>query len=106
MAVRATWVRWLALAVASVTAGCATAPSAIFTPTLSPRAEALAYFPEEAPLVALVRTDPEDRGLRRAAASGMLANVAEVARRQGLLYRQVRPLLGNDLAVGLPAVGA
>src|SRR4051794_4728956 len=105
MVVRATWIRLLGLGAAAVLAGCAVAPTAVFTPTLAPRAEALSYFPEGAPLVAVVRTDPQDAGLRRIARGGLLADVAAAADREGLLFRQLRPLLGNDAAVGLPSVG-
>ena len=48
---------WLVVAVAATVAGCATAPTAVFAPTASPRAESLSYFPGSAPLVALVDTD-------------------------------------------------
>ena len=50
-------------------------------PTYSPRREALSYFPADAPLVAVVRTDPQDPGLRRLAGSGALAPLRRAAER-------------------------
>ena len=51
-------------------AGCTTPTAAgVEIPTYSPRREALSYFPTDAPVVAIVRTDPQDPALRRLAAS-------------------------------------
>lgn len=100
-------VRWLALgAAAALAGGCATAPTAVFSLLGSPRAEALGYFPATAPQVAVVRTDPDDAQVRRVAAAGLLDPLARAARRAGIEPTQVRSLLGNDLVVGRPHVGA
>ena len=89
-----------------VLAGCATPPPAgVVFPTLSPRREALSYFPPDAPVVAVVATDPQDPGLRRLAASGALGPLERVAAARGLHYAQLRGLLGEDAVVGQPHVG-
>jgi hypothetical protein len=74
-------------------------------PTYSPRREALAYFPTDAPVVAIVSTDPQHPGLRRLAASGALRPLRALARRHGVFYEQLRGLLGNDAVVGVPHAG-
>jgi hypothetical protein len=87
-------------------AGCTTPTAAgVEIPTYSPRREALAYFPADAPVVAIVSTDPQHPGLRRLAASGALRPLRAAARRHGVFYEQLRGLLGNDAVVGLPHVG-
>jgi hypothetical protein len=87
-------------------AGCTTPTAAgVEIPTYSPRREALAYFPANAPVVAIVSTDPQDPGLRRLAASGALAPLRRVAERRHVYYDQLRGLLGNDAVVGLPHAG-
>ncbi len=88
-------------------AGCTTPPAAgVEIPTYSPRREALAYFPSTAPVLAVVRTDPQDPGLRRLASSGALRPLRRVAARHHVHYEQLRGLLGNDAVIGLPHVGA
>jgi hypothetical protein len=101
-----TLARWLAVALAATLAGCATAPTAVFGPTLPPRAEALSYFPETSPLVALVATDTGHEGWRRLADAGLLGPLDAAARERRALFVQLRGLLGHELAVGLPSVGA
>lgn len=87
-------------------AGCATPPPAgVVFSTRSPVREALSYFPSGAPVVALVRTDPQDPGVRRLAGSGALALVRRAAGEQGVSFERVRSLLGNDAVVGIPHVG-
>ncbi len=101
--------RWLTLVVAAVVlGGCATPGAAVRpdVPTYSPRREALAYFPRTAPLVAVVRTDPQDPGLRRVAGSGALAPLQHAAAGRKVFFTQLRGLLGNDAVVGLPHPGA
>lgn len=95
--------RWLALGAIAALAGCATAPTAIFSSGLPPRAEALAYIAETAPLVAVVRTDASMNAL---AASGLLDPLVAIGDRHGVPAAQVRSLLGHDLVVGLPFAGA
>src|SRR3954447_1518960 len=98
--------RWLALGAAAVLTGCATAPTALFAPGLPPRAEALAYLPEAAPLVAVIRTDADAPGLGRLRGSGILNDLIAGGRANGVVPGQMRSLLGHDLVVGLPYVGA
>ncbi len=74
-------------------------------PTYSPRREALSYFPTGAPVVAIVRTDPQDPGLRRLAGSGALAPLRRAAERRKVFVQQLAGLLGHDAVIGLPHVG-
>jgi hypothetical protein len=98
--------RGLGLLALLALAGCTTPTAAgVEIPTYSPRREALAYFPADAPAVAIVSTDPQDPGLRRLAASGALAPLRRVAERRHVFFQQLRGLLGNDAVVGLPHVG-
>src|SRR3954452_11659430 len=92
--------RWLALGAAALMAGCATAPPAVFTLTVSPRVEALSYFPSSSPVVALVKTDPGDGQWKALAASGLLREVERAGKERGLLIVQMRRLLGHDLVLG------
>ena len=105
---RLTLTRLLVLA-AIATMGCG-APSTALVPAIEPRSEVLAYFPAATPALMLVDTDPGTAqgrafagALRRAAAVGPLRRIA---RRQGLVWPQVGPLLGNDVALGVPVRGA
>ncbi|MDQ1712651.1 MAG: hypothetical protein QOE45_2101, partial [Frankiaceae bacterium] len=87
-------------------AGCTTPTAAgVQIPTYSPRREALSYFPDTAPVVAIVSTDPQDPGLRRLAAAGALEPLRRVAQRRHVYFEQLRGLLGNDAVVGLPHAG-
>ncbi len=103
-----TWLTRLTTAcLLALTAGCSAAPPSSFViPTLSPRREALAYFSAGAPVVAVVSTDPQDPEVRRLAGSGLLAPLQRAVEAQGVHFAQLRPLLGHDLVVGQPAVGA
>jgi hypothetical protein len=74
-------------------------------PTYSPRREALSYFPADAPVVAIVSTDPQHPGLRRLAASGALGPLRRVAERHHVYFEQLRGLLGNDAVIGFQHVG-
>jgi hypothetical protein len=98
--------RWVALGAAAMLAGCATAPTAVFTLTVSPRVEAISYFPATSPVLAVVTTDPSSEGLQRMALAGVFDDLVALGRREALLYPQVRRLLGNEVVVGLPRVGA
>lgn len=97
----------LALA-AFAAAGCGT-PSVALLPSIEPRSEVLAYFPADTPALMLVDTDPgTDQGQALAGAldrAGALGPLRALARRRGLVWPQVRPLLGNDVALGIPARG-
>lgn len=88
-----------------VLAGCATQPPAgVVFPTLSPRREALSYFPSGAPVVAVVKTDPQAAGVRRLAASGALEPLRRAAEAEGVYLTQLIGLLGNDAVIGQPHV--
>ncbi|MEJ7893903.1 MAG: hypothetical protein WKF94_14835 [Solirubrobacteraceae bacterium] len=96
----------LAVMVVLALTGCAVPTSTGVTiPTYSPVREALSYFPSTAPVVAVVRTDPQDPGLRRLAGSGALAPLRRVAGGRGLHYRQLSGLLGSPAVIGQPRVG-
>jgi hypothetical protein len=98
--------RWVAALVLLVLAGCTAPPTAgVSIPTYSPRREALSYFPADAPVVAIVRTDPQDPGLRRLASSGALRPLGRMLDAHGIHYEQLRGLLGNDAAIGQARAG-
>src|SRR4051794_3009542 len=105
MALRRT-MRWLAVGLLAGVSGCTATPGVVIVPTLPPRAEALSYFPEGSPLVALVRTDPGDGQWRALARSHGLAGIERLANRQLVRFAQLRGLLGHELVVGVPAPGA
>lgn len=98
----------LLAALAALLTACG-APSAAFFPTFDSRTEILAYFPAETPAVAVVATDPGSDQARALAAAlrraGALARLERLAKRHGLHFAQVRRLLGNDMAIGIPARG-
>lgn len=97
----------LAVVVVLALTGCAVPSSTGVTiPTYSPVREALSYFPASAPIVAVVRTDPQDPGLRRLSGSGALAPLRRAAAFRGLRYAQWGSLLGNPAVIGQPGVGA
>ncbi len=99
--------RTLLVGALATVAGCSVVPpGSVVIPTLSPRREALSYFPAGAPVVAVVATDPQDPEVRRLAGSGLLAPLQRAADAQGVHYAQLRSLLGHDLVVGQPYVGA
>lgn len=92
--------RALSLIAAAALAGCGV-PSAAVTPaTYSPLRESLAFLPASAPVVAVVQTDPQDPGLRRAAGGGALAALQRAVAGAGLSYGEIRPLLGNPAVIG------
>ena len=98
--------RVLAVMVVLALTGCAVPTSTSVTiPTYSPVREALSYFPATAPVVAVVRTDPQDPGLRRLAGSGAFAPLRRAAAGRGLHYAQLSRLLGNPAVIGQPRVG-
>lgn len=99
--------RVAAVGMVAVLSGCAItpAPTDEVTQTASPRREALQYFPANAPVVAIVETDPTEPNVRRLLSSGILAGLEAFTDEQKLRYSQYRGLLGNDAAVGQPAVG-
>jgi hypothetical protein len=75
-------------------------PGTALLPSIEPKGEVLAYFGPDAPALALVDTDELD-GL-----AGPLAALQAPARRFGLVYAQLKPLLGGELAIGIPRPGA
>ena len=84
---------------ATLVAACGT-PGATLLPSIEPRGEVLAYFGPDAPALALVDTG------RLSALEGRLEELRPQARAHGLVYAQLKPLLGGELAVGVPRPGA
>lgn len=80
-----------------------------------PRAEALSYLPKSAPVVVLIQTDPGGAQIGRTESllrhlrggTRLLDLLRSMFERSGLSYeRDLKPLLGNDIALGVPSVGA
>lgn len=84
-------------------------------PVADPLAEALGFAPADAPVVAVLLTDPDARGRRDLAALSRRFPAAELARGQldgllrdriGLGERELRPLQGNPVIAWGPRVDA
>jgi hypothetical protein len=99
--------RVMAVGALVVLTGCAAtpAPLGLITQSASPRREVLQYFPGDAPVVALVQTDPTEPAVRRLLNSGVLGPLRGWATAQSLRFSQYRALLGNEAAVGELHVG-
>jgi hypothetical protein len=99
----------LIVAAAALLSACG-APSAALLPTSEPRGEVLAYYAPTAPVLAVIDTDPDGKEAQALAAAlaraGAVDRLAAEAQAQGILFSQVRPLLGGELAIGVPRPGA
>jgi outer membrane murein-binding lipoprotein Lpp len=97
----------LALLAVALVAGCG---SSAKTAGSSPEAQTLSYFPESSPFVLTFATDPKSTGITNARAlqqrfpqaglleSALFARVGQL----GIDYnKQIKPLYGNPIAVGL-----
>lgn len=98
------------LLLAVLTAGCGNRDTSGPGAAGSPRAEILSYYPDDTPFVAVFATDPEGPQIkqalaliRRFAPGGLLLDqLRSRVSRVVDFDKEVRPLLGNPLALGAP----
>jgi hypothetical protein len=100
---------FMVAAFAALLTGCG-APSAALLPSVEPRGEVLSYFAPDTPALVVIDTDPDGEGARAIggalAQAGALGELRRRAKAHGLVFAQVRRLLGHELAIGIPYRGA